>query len=291
MDLGMPSALKKATATFLLSPPVTLRGLAATMLPGRSSPLLGKNVLITGASSGVGAATAELLADHSANVLLVARNTDRLKSVAETIRRRGGSCETFSCDVTDEAAVTTLVDDVIARFGTVDVLVNNAGRSIRRSAEDSVSRFHDYERTMALNYFGAARLTLALLPSMLKAGEGHIINVATWGVHAGSMPMFTAYHASKAAITAFGRSIAAESRGSGVHVTTVQFPLIRTPMIAPTKQYESMPALTPRQAASWILTATLTRPVEIHPRYAAMLRHISLFAPTLADAMIRRAGI
>lgn len=283
--------VRKAVAAFLLSPPVSLRAAVDAALPRPDRPLAGKKVLITGASSGVGAAAAELLAAEGATVLLVARNSERLATVAAAIERAGGCCETYSCDVTDEAAVEQLVTDIHHRHGHVDVLVNNAGRSIRRSAIDSATRFHDYERTMALNYFGAARLTLALLPAMLNAGDGHIINVATWGVHADSMPMFTAYHASKAAIAAFGRSLAAECRGSGVHVTTVEFPLIRTPMIAPTNKYDAMPALTPQQAAEWLLRAAKTRPIEIYPRYAAILRHINTVAPAVTDALIRRAGI
>lgn len=134
-------------------------------------------------------------------------------------------------DLSRGEAVDELAETIADRFGSVDILVNNAGRSIRRTALDSVDRFHDYERTMALNYFGPTRLTLRLLPAMLEAKSGHIINVGTWGVTAGVMPRFSAYHASKSALSAFGRSLGAECHGTGVDVTTVQFPLIRTPMI------------------------------------------------------------
>jgi short-subunit dehydrogenase len=144
---------------------------------------------------------------------------------------------------------------------------------------------------MALNYFGPTRLTLRLLPAMLEAKSGHIINVGTWGVTAGVMPRFSAYHASKSALSAFGRSLGAECHGTGVDVTTVQFPLIRTPMIAPTADYVSQPALTADQAASWILRAINTRPVELYPRYAGLLRAIDVVSPSATDALVRRAGI
>ncbi|MFF0816024.1 SDR family oxidoreductase [Rhodococcus sp. NPDC003318] len=259
----------------------------------RSRPerIAGRTVVITGASSGVGEAASIAFAALEADVVMVARGTDDLDAVRARIVRDGGVASTVSCDLTDVAAVDALSERVQAEHGPIDVLINNAGRSIRRTVAESVDRFHDYERTMALNYFGPVRLTLALLPAMLERGEGHVVNVATWGVPGGVMPKFAAYHASKAAIGAFGRDLGAEVGPRGVAVTTVHFPLIRTPMIAPTADYDSMPALSPAQAASWLVEAVRTRPVEMMPSYAELLRWLGALSPTLVDAVVRRAGI
>lgn len=274
-----------------LNPLPSVRGLAARVLPTREHPIAGRTVLLTGASSGVGEAAAHLLADRGARLVLVARGAEGLEAVRDEVRRSGGTAEALPCDLTDPDAVAELARTVAADIGPVDVLVNNAGRSIRRTVEDTTDRFHDYERTMALNYFGPVRLTLALLPAMLERGSGHVVNVATWGVPGRVMPKFAAYHASKAAISAFGRDLGAEVAGRGVAVSTVHFPLIRTPMIAPTKDYDAMAALTPRQAASWLADAIATRPVEVMPAYAELLRVIDTVSPSLTDALVRRAGI
>ncbi|MBF6089928.1 SDR family oxidoreductase [Nocardia cyriacigeorgica] len=277
--------------TALLNPPALVRTLTSLVRSGGEENIAGKTVLLTGASSGVGKAAAHKLGAHGANLVLVARGEQELCEVRDTVRAAGGKAEALVCDLSDGAAVDALAERIDAEVGKVDVLVNNAGRSIRRRAADASDRFHDYERTMALNYFGATRLTMALLPSMLAARDGHIINIATWGVAAGSMPMFTAYHASKAALGAFGRSLGAETRPHGVHVTTIGYPLVRTEMIAPTAEYEAAPALSAEAAADWILTAIRTRPIELYPRYGRLLQAIGAISPRAVDNLIWRMGI
>lgn len=279
-------------AGLLLGPSPSLRSAAAAAALRRTPDreLAGVRVLVTGASTGIGAATARLLAGRGAVVTLVARREPELREVCAEIIAAGGSARAQVCDVTDAEQVDALLAQVLADGG-VDVLVNNAGRSIRRTVLESAERFHDYERTMAVNYFAAVRLTLGLVPAMVDAGRGHVINVATWGVPAGAMPRFSAYHGSKAAISAFTRSLGAELRGSGVDATAVCFPLIRTEMIAPTTIYAEQPALSAEQAAGWVLRAIRTREVEIHPRNVDVLRVVNRISPRLMDAVVRRAGI
>ncbi|MFD3425008.1 SDR family oxidoreductase [Nocardia fluminea] len=274
----------------LLNPPALPRVLAR-LFGGEQHEVAGKTVVLTGASSGVGKAAAHALGRQGARVVLVARNAEPLAEVRDAVRAEGGNAEMITCDLADAEQTDALVKTLLEQFGTVDVLVNNAGRSIRRGAADTTDRFHDYERTMALNYFGATRLTMGLLPSMLDAGTGHIVNVATWGVAAGSMPLFTAYHASKAALGAFGRSLGAETRRRGVHVTTIGYPLVRTEMIAPTGKYADAAALSAEEAADWITTAIRTRPVELYPTYTRVLQALALVSPRAVDAAVWRMGI
>lgn len=277
-------------ARVLLGPSPSLRAGVALLRRRPADELAGVRVVVTGASAGIGAATARLLAGRGAEVILIARREAELEAVSEQIRAAGGSARGMVCDVTDGPQVDALVAELVAGGG-VDILVNNAGRSIRRSVLDSVDRFHDFERTMAVNYFAAVRLTLGLAPSMVAAGRGHIVNVATWGVPAGVMPRFSAYHGSKAAISAFTRSLGAELRGSGVDASAVSFPLIRTEMIAPTAAYVDQPALTAEQAAGWVLRVIRTRELELHPRNVDLLRLVNAISPRLMDAAVRSAGI
>ncbi|WP_067692475.1 SDR family NAD(P)-dependent oxidoreductase [Nocardia jejuensis] len=273
--------------TALLNPAPSLRGLTRTP----STNLHGKTVILTGASSGIGEASAHMLAERGATIVAVARDHDRLARTCTAITDAGGTAHPLSCDLTDPDQISHLAATVVERFGAPDIVINNAGRSIRRAALDAVDRAHDYERTMAVNYFGPVRLTLALLPTLRLAGRGHIINVGTWGTTAGVMPKFSAYHASKAALAAFSRSLGAECHDTPIAVTTLGFPLVRTPMISPTGDYDTQAALTPEQAARWVLTAIAERPVELYPSYAAALRLISAISPRLTDSLVRAAGI
>jgi NAD(P)-dependent dehydrogenase (short-subunit alcohol dehydrogenase family) len=218
----------------------------------------GKRVLITGASSGIGRATAEKLATAGAHVLLVARTADRLEAVRREIERTGGVAHVFTADLSDLESCDALVKEVTSTLGGVDVLINNAGRSIRRSLLLSQDRFHDYERTMQLNYFGALRLVFGFLPAMREQRHGQIVNVSSIGVQT-NPPRFSAYVASKAALDAFSRCAASELLEDGIRITTVYMPLVRTEMIAPTSIYKAFPTLSPQQAAELVCQALVER--------------------------------
>ena len=219
----------------------------------------GKHILITGASSGIGRAAGVKLAAAGAVPLLVARNVEKLEEVRAEIVAAGGTAYVYAADLSDMDSIERLVERVLADHRNVDGLVNNAGRSIRRSIALSYDRFHDFERTMQLNYFGAVKLIIGLLPHMRERGSGHIVNISSIGVQA-NPPRFSAYVASKAALDAFTRVVASEVVGDGVTFTTIHMPLVRTPMIAPTKMYEAFPAITPEQAGEMIIEALRSKP-------------------------------
>jgi NAD(P)-dependent dehydrogenase (short-subunit alcohol dehydrogenase family) len=248
-------------------------------LPSRSPiDLRGKRVLVTGASSGIGAAAAAQLAAAGATVIAVARREALLAEVVAGIAAAGGDAIAIPANLADMAAI----DALVAAAGRVDVLVNNAGRSIRRPLMESLERWHDVERTMVLNYYAPLRLIRGLVPGMIARGDGHVINVASWRVMPESSPFFGVYNASKAALSAVSRVIDSELGAAGVHSTTLYFPLVATPMIAPTRAYDGLPALTPEEAAGWIVTAARTRPVRIVPRKTLALRALDVVSPRLA---------
>ena len=222
----------------------------------------GKVVVITGASSGVGRATALAVGRAGATVVLVARGKDALEDTRAAVEQAGGAACVHPADLADLDAIGHLAHDVLDEFGAVDVLVNNAGRSIRRSIELSYDRMHDFQRTMQLNYFGAVRLMLSLLPSMRERRTGHVVNISSTGVQA-KVPRFAGYVASKAALDAFSDCVAAEVHHDNVRFTTVYMPLVRTPMIAPTAIYRRMPAMTPEEAAAMVCDAIVYRPRRI----------------------------
>jgi NAD(P)-dependent dehydrogenase (short-subunit alcohol dehydrogenase family) len=250
--------------------------------------LSGKRILITGASSGIGEAAAEQFASHGAIVVVVARRQDPLDALAERITTAGGTAMSIPCDLSDMDAVDALVADVEKRIGGVDILINNAARSIRRPLAESLERWHDVERTMVLNYYAPLRLIRGLAPGMLERGDGHIINVTTAGVMAEASPLFSMYKASKAALSAVSRIVETEWGPKGVHSTTLYYPLVATPMITPTKAYDGMPALTPEEAAEWMVTAARTRPVRIAPRMAIAARALDTIGPRWVTALMQR---
>ena len=252
--------------------------------------LSGKRVLLTGASSGIGEVAVEQFARHGAIVVAVARRKDLLDAVADRITMAGGTAMSIPCDLSDMDAVDGLVADVENRIAGVDILINNAGRSIRRPLAESLERWHDVERTMVLNYYAPLRLIRGLAPGMLERGDGHIVNVTTWGVLSEASPLFSVYNASKAALSAVSRIVETEWGRRGVHSTTLYYPLVATPMIAPTKAYDGMPALTPEEAAEWMVTAARTRPVRIAPRMAIAARALDTIGPRWVNALMQQRG-
>lgn len=250
----------------------------------------GKRVLLTGASTGIGAAGAELFARHGATVIAVARRKDLLDDIADRITTSGGTAMSVPCDLSDMNAIDALVADVEQRIGGVDILINNAGRSIRRPLAESLDRWHDVERTMTLNYYAPLRLIRGFAPGMIERGDGHLINVSTWGVLSEASPLFSVYNASKSALTAVSRIAETEWGRKGVHSTTLYYPLVATPMIAPTKAYDGLPALTPQEAAEWMVTAARTRPVRIAPRIALAAKALNTVGPRWVDALMGRRG-
>jgi NAD(P)-dependent dehydrogenase (short-subunit alcohol dehydrogenase family) len=273
-----------------MRPPLSERLL--NLRPNRDPiDLKGKRILITGASSGIGEAGAEKLARAGGKVIVVARRQELLDAVAARITAAGSDARALTCDLSDLDAIDELVATLEKDLGGIDILINNAGRSIRRPLAESLDRWHDVERTMTLNYFSPLRLIRGLAPGMRERGDGHIINVSTWGVLNESSPLFSVYNASKAALTAVSRVIETEWSRDGVHSTTLFYPLVKTPMIAPTRAYDGLPGLTADEAAEWMLTAARTRPVRIAPRMAVTAHAVNSFAPAAVDALMKRQRV
>jgi NAD(P)-dependent dehydrogenase (short-subunit alcohol dehydrogenase family) len=249
----------------------------------------GKVVVITGGSSGIGEAAAVRIAEAGGKVLIVARDEEKLAATKNLIEERGGFAKTYSCDITDLDANDKLAKDIVKEFGHVDVLVNNAGRSIRRSLALSYDRFHDFERTMQLNYFACVRLTMNLLPSMTARKRGHVIMVSSIGVLTNA-PRFSAYVASKAALESFARCAASEFHDEGVHFTIINMPLVRTPMIAPTKIYDEMPTIiSPDEAADMIADAIIRQPQRIATRLGVFAEILHLMMPKMSEVVMNSA--
>jgi short-subunit dehydrogenase len=248
----------------------------------------GRNIMITGASSGIGKSAALELGEAGGTMLLVARRADQLQEVADEIQDLGGVAYVHRCDLTEMDDIDRMAAEVLEQHETVDVLVNNAGKSIRRSVDRAYERFHDYQRTMQLNYFAAVKLILDLLPTMRERNSGHIVNISTIGLQMNT-PRFSAYVASKAALDAFSRSIGPEVINDGVHITTVYMPLVRTPMIAPTKIYDRFPTLSPEDAGHIIAEAIRKRPKRIATALGSLGQLTYAIAPGAQDLLVNRA--
>jgi NAD(P)-dependent dehydrogenase (short-subunit alcohol dehydrogenase family) len=248
----------------------------------------GKTVLITGASSGIGKAAAIKIAAAGGIPLLVARTQEKLEETKAEIEAAGGTAYLYTADLADMESLDAMLGKVFSEHPGVDVLVNNAGRSIRRSIKLSYDRFHDFERTMQLNYFGAIRLILGVMPHMTERKTGHVINVSSIGVQT-NPPRFAAYVASKSALDAFTRIAGTEVIGDGVHFTTIHMPLVRTPMIAPTKMYDSFPTITPDEAADMICEAIRSKPKGINTRLGTFGEVAYALAPKAVDQILHMA--
>jgi NAD(P)-dependent dehydrogenase (short-subunit alcohol dehydrogenase family) len=248
----------------------------------------GRTVMVTGASSGIGRSAALKIAGAGGVVLLVARTPEKLEATRHEIEAAGGTAHIHRCDLSDIDDIDRMADEVLAEHGGVDILVNNAGRSIRRSIALSYDRFHDFERTMQLNYFGAVKLILRVLPGMRERRSGQIINISSIGVQTNT-PRFSAYIASKAALDAFSRCVASEVIDDGVYVTTIHMPLVRTPMIAPTGMYKRFPTITPDKAADMICEAIIHRPKRIATPLGTLGQLLYALNPRSIDYILNSA--
>ncbi|GAA1481381.1 SDR family NAD(P)-dependent oxidoreductase [Gordonia sinesedis] len=257
-----------------------LPGPVERALTGSGRDVEGLTIVVTGASAGIGREAAVQLAARGAHIIGVARREAQLQALTD---ETGG--EYRVCDLADESSI----DDLIAGLADtpIDVLVNNAGHSIRRPIIESTDRLHDYQRTMQLNYFAAVQLTLGLLPGMVRRGHGQVVNVCTWGLLANTFPRFSAYAASKSALAIFGRSLNAERPAPGIRATNVYFPLVRTEMIAPTAEYADVHALSAAEAGRWIVRAVTHEPADVAPAaLRALLPVVDYLSPAGADRAI-----
>ncbi len=248
----------------------------------------GKVIVITGGTSGIGEATAYKMAEAGAHVVLVARDPEKAAPVMQRIKAAGGQAEFVSCDLAELADCDRLVATVLKKHGRCDFLVNNAGRSIRRGIASSFDRFHDFERTMQLNYFGSLRLIMGFLPAMMKQGKGQVINISSIGVLT-QAPRFSAYVASKAALDSFTGCAASEFADNNIAFTTINMPLVKTPMIAPTKLYNHVPTLTPEQAADLVVEAIVYKPVRIATRLGIFGALLHAVAPKATQIILNAA--
>jgi NAD(P)-dependent dehydrogenase (short-subunit alcohol dehydrogenase family) len=245
----------------------------------------GRVVLVTGGSSGIGKAVARKAAEAGAITVIVARDPEKLAETKREFEADGLQLVAYSADISDYAECDDFVRQVNEEYGGVDLLVNNAGRSIRRGIENSFDRFHDFERCMQLNYFAAVRLTMGFLPKMLEKKRGHIINISSIGVLTNA-PRFSAYVASKSALEAFSRCAASEFVDRGIDFTSINMPLVRTPMIAPTKMYQNVPTLSPEEAADLVVDAIVHKPVRIATRLGVFGQVVHAFSPKVAQIIM-----
>ena len=251
------------------------------------STISGKTVLVTGASFGVGEATARKVAAAGATVLVVARSADRLHELAASINAGGGNAVAYPTDLTDEAAVSELTNKIGEEHGALDIVVSNAGKSLRRSLHDQYDRPHDFQRTIGINYLGPIQLLLGVLPAMRERGRGHIVNVSSVAVRVPPGPQWGVYQASKGAFDRWLRSVAPELHADGVDVTSVYFALVRTRMIEPTPILGKLPGLDPDEAADVIAKAVIQRPRTIAPPWVAPVELASVLLAGPADRAAR----
>ena len=250
-------------------------------------PLHGRHVIVTGASSGIGRASAIAIAERGATVFALARSAEALDQLVAEIRANGGQAHAFSCDVTDSTSVEHTVKDILGRFDHVDYLVNNAGRSIRRSVVNSTDRLHDYERVMAVNYFGAVRMVLALLPHWRERRFGHVVNVSSAGVQARN-PKYSSYLPTKAALDAFADVVGSETLSDHITFTNIHMPLVRTPMIAPSHRLNPVPAISPERAAAMVVRGLVEKPARIDTPLGTLAEAGNYFAPKTSRRILHQ---
>jgi thioester reductase-like protein/short-subunit dehydrogenase len=249
--------------------------------------LQGRHVIITGASSGIGRAAAIAIAERGATVFALARNGEALDELVAEIRASGGHAHAFTCDVTDSTSVEHTVKDILGRFDHVDYLVNNAGRSIRRSVVNSTDRLHDYERVMAVNYFGAVRMVLALLPHWRERRFGHVVNVSSAGVQARN-PKYSSYLPTKAALDAFSDVVASETLSDHITFTNIHMPLVSTPMIVPSRRLNPVPAISPERAAAMVVRGLVDKPARIDTPLGTLAEAGNYLAPRTSRRVLHQ---
>ena len=289
-----PAKVVKTVAKVIEDSPVGKAGaVTSAVLRSRRAAMLSRRVrnkivVVTGASSGIGEDCALKLAAAGATVILAARTPQKLQATLDRIQAQGGKAHAYACDISDLADCDRFVKTVLDEHRHVDILINNAGRSIRRSVKFSFERFHDFERTMQLNYFGALKLIFGFAPVMLERKSGHIINISSIGVLA-SPPRFSAYVASKAALDAFSWCAAPEFADANVRFTTINMPLVRTPMIAPTKLYDAFPTLSPDEAAELVMTAVIDKPKRVATSLGLAGAVAQAVAPGVSEFVLNQA--
>ena len=252
-----------------------------------AGPLVGKHVIITGASSGIGRASAIAVAERGGCVFALARNAEALDDLVAEIRAAGGQAHAFTCDVTDSTSVEHTVKDILGRFGHVDYLVNNAGRSIRRSVMNSTDRLHDYERVMAVNYFGAVRMVLALLPHWRERRFGHVVNVSSAGVQARN-PKYSSYLPTKAALDAFSDVVSTETLSDHITFTNIHMPLVSTPMIVPSRRLNPVPPISPEHAAAMVVRGLVDKPARIDTPMGTLADFGNYMTPKLSRRVLHQ---
>jgi len=245
-----------------------------------------KTIIITGASSGIGEQAAIQLADLGAKVCLVARREEELERVKSTIEQRGGQAWIYPVDITIDEDAKGCIEKILTEHEKIDVLINNAARSIRRPITQALDRLHDYERTMQINYFAAVRLTLALMPHFLTNHTGHIVNVSTMSTQV-PIPLFSAYLASKSALESFSRSLKMELGDQGIDVSVVYFPMVRTPMSSKTAIYKHMRMLDTETAAGWLVKAVQKKPYRLTSPSGAIANALLNTAPSTVMNLTR----
>ncbi|MBX3677832.1 MAG: SDR family oxidoreductase [Rhodocyclaceae bacterium] len=245
----------------------------------------GKVVLVTGGSSGIGKAVARKVAEAGAITIIVARDPEKLAETKREFEADGLELAAYSADISHYEECDDFVKQVVEEYGGVDIVINNAGRSIRRAIENSFDRFHDFERCMQLNYFAAVRVAMGFLPGMIEKKRGHIINISSIGVLTNA-PRFSAYVASKSALEAFSRCAASEFADRGIDFTSINMPLVRTPMIAPTKIYQSVPTLSPEEAADLVMEAIIHKPIRIATRLGIFGQVVHAVSPKVAQIIM-----
>lgn len=250
--------------------------------------LAGQTIVLTGASSGIGAEAARKLARRGATVCLLARREDELAALAADINFAGGDAHCYPVDLSNAEQTASVVAQLLNEHRTIDALVNNAARSIRRPIAESLDRMHDYERTMAINYFGAVRLTLALLPRFMEQQHGHVVMSSSMSTQL-PIPLFSAYLASKSALESFTRSLVAELGSAGVSATTIHFPMVRTEMSGRTAIYQAMPMMSADKAANWIVKAIVDKPTKISSLHGSAAEIGMAATPGLLTAALRPA--